>query len=142
MDWNKDSPYSGDDPYLGENPGGCSFHLRLPELQADADGNACPKTEKEPPLIPGNYAPPEAAAHIMVQKFVMYAPLYQQEQEWCRTGVMISRRKMSNWVLRVVKYWLRPIYDQLHWQLLHTDGSTGAGKPDSQEQKWDSFSII
>ena len=46
------------------------------------------KAEKEPPLISGSYASPEAVAHIMVQKFVMYAPLYRQEQEWNRAGVM------------------------------------------------------
>lgn len=71
------------------------------------------KTEKEPPLIPGSYASPEAVAHIMVQKFVMYAPLYRQEQEWNRAGVMLSRLTMSNWVLRVAEDWLRPIYDHL-----------------------------
>lgn len=87
------------------------------------------KTEKEPPLIPGSYASPEAVAHIMTQKFVMYAPLYRQEQEWNRAGVMISRQTMSNWVLRVAEEWLRPIYDQLHRQLvqrevLHADETT------------------
>ena len=35
------------------------------------------KTEKEPSLIPDSYASPEAVAHIMVQKFVMYVPLYR-----------------------------------------------------------------
>lgn len=54
------------------------------------------KAEKEPPLISGSYAAPEAVAHIMVQKFVMYAPLYRQEQEWNRAGVMLSRQTMSN----------------------------------------------
>jgi len=87
------------------------------------------KTEKEPPLIPGSYASPEAVAHIMVQKFVMYAPLYRQEQEWNRAGVMLSRQTMSNWVLRVAEDWLRPIYDHLHRHLLqrevlHADETT------------------
>ena len=31
------------------------------------------KTERIPPVISGSYASPEAIAHIMVQKFVMYA---------------------------------------------------------------------
>ena len=61
------------------------------------------KAPKEPPLISGSYASPEAVAHIMVQKFVMYAPLYRQEQEWNRAGVMLSRQTMSNWVLRVAE---------------------------------------
>ena len=87
------------------------------------------KAPKEPPLISGSYASPEAVAHIMVQKFVMYAPLYRQEQEWNRAGVMLSRQTMSNWVLRVAEDWLRPIYDHLHRQLLqrevlHADETT------------------
>ena len=87
------------------------------------------KAPKEQPLIPGSYASPEAVAHIMVQKFVMYAPLYRQEQEWNRAGVMISRQTMSNWMLRVAEDWLRPIYDQLHRRLLqrevlHADETT------------------
>ena len=87
------------------------------------------KAPKEPPLISGSYASPEAVAHIMVQKFVMYAPLYRQEQEWNRAGVMLSRQTMSNWGLRVAEDWLRPIYDHLHRQLLqrevlHADETT------------------
>lgn len=87
------------------------------------------KTEKEPPLIPGSYASPEAVAHIMVQKFVMYSPLYRQEQEWNRAGVMISRQTMSNWILRVAEDWLRPVYEQMHQRLLqrevlHADETT------------------
>ena len=31
----------------------------------------------------------------MVQKFVMYAPLYRQEQEWYRAGVQLCRQTMS-----------------------------------------------
>lgn len=87
------------------------------------------KTEKVPSLIPGSYASAEAVAYIMVQKFVMYAPLYRQEQEWNRAGVMISRQTMSNWILRVAEEWLRPIYERLHGRLLrqevlHADETT------------------
>ena len=32
----------------------------------------------------------------MVQKFVMYAPLYRQEQEGNRAGVQLCRQTMSN----------------------------------------------
>ena len=65
----------------------------------------------------------------MTQKFVMGSPLYRQEQEWNRAGLMLSRQTMSNWVLRVAEDWLRPIYDHLHRQLLqrevlHADETT------------------
>ena len=38
------------------------------------------KAPKEPSVIPGSFASPEAIAHIMSQKFVMTSPLYRQEQ--------------------------------------------------------------
>jgi len=54
------------------------------------------KTPKEPAVIPGSFASPEAIAHIMTQKFVMASPLYRQEQEWARQGLKLSRQTMSN----------------------------------------------
>ena len=87
------------------------------------------KTPKEPAVLPGSFASSEAVAHIMVQKYVMYSPLYRQEQEMKRAGLKLSRQTMSNWVLRASDLWLKPIYDELHKQLvrrtvLHADETT------------------
>jgi len=87
------------------------------------------KTPKEPTVLPGSFASPEAIAHIMTQKFVMYNPLYRQEQEMNRGGLKLSRQTMSNWILRAADDWLKPIYEQLHRQLLqrkvlHADETT------------------
>lgn len=79
------------------------------------------RTPKDPALIPGGYASPEAVAHIAVQKFVMGSPLYRQEQEWNRQGIMVSRQTMSNWLLRCADDWLRPIYIELRRQLVQHD---------------------
>lgn len=79
------------------------------------------KTPKEPALIPGGYSSAEAVAHIAVQKFVMYAPLYRQELEWNRRGIQITRQTMSNWLLRCAEDWLEPIYAALHRELLKCD---------------------
>jgi len=65
------------------------------------------------PVIKGSFASPEAIAHIMAQKFVMGIPLYCQEQEWKRQGIMLTRQTMSNWLLKVTEDWLEPIYDAL-----------------------------
>ena len=54
------------------------------------------KTPKKPAVLPGSFASPEAIAHLMVQKFVMYSPLYRQEQEWGRQGLKLSRQVMSH----------------------------------------------
>lgn len=87
------------------------------------------RAEREPAVISGSFASPEAVAHIMVQKFCMGSPLYRQEQEWARQGVKLSRQTMSNWILRTAEEWLRPVYDELHRQLvrrsvLHADETT------------------
>jgi len=81
------------------------------------------------PLIKGSFASPEAIAHIMVQKFVMGIPLYRQEQDWKRQGVLLSRQTMSNWLIRATEDWLEPVYDALkEWllthEVLHADETT------------------
>lgn len=86
-------------------------------------------TPKEPAVLPGSFASPEAIAHLMVQKFVMYSPLYRQEQEWGRQGLKLSRQVMSHWLLRAADDWLEPIYQELHKELvrrevLHGDETT------------------
>lgn len=87
------------------------------------------KAPQEPALIPGSFASPEAAAHIMTQKFVMHAPLYRQEQEWNRQGIQVSRQTMSNWLIRCAEDWLTPVYEELKKHLvacevLHADETT------------------
>ena len=73
------------------------------------------------PVIKGGFASAESVAHIMTQKFVMSVPLYRQEQEWNRNGIMLSRQTMSNWLIRCANDWLKPIYGRLKKQLLERD---------------------
>lgn len=80
-------------------------------------------------FLPGSFATPEAVAHIMTQKFVMGVPIYRQEQELNRRGIQLSRQTMSNWILRAAEEFLKPVYDQLHRELitrevLHADETT------------------
>jgi len=80
------------------------------------------------PVIKGSVASPSAVAHIMTQKYVMYAPLYRQEADWKRQGLHLSRQTMSNWVIRCAEDWLRPLYDRMRDTLvkshvLHADES-------------------
>ena len=105
------------------------------------------KTPKEPSIIPGSYASPEAVAYIAVQKFVMCAPLYRQELDWNRKNIMISRQTMANWLIRCARDWFAPVYEKLHKELvtreilhsdetsiqvLHEDGKT----PQSKSSMW------
>ena len=82
-----------------------------------------------PVVYSGSFASPDAIAHIMTQKFVMYSPLYRLEQEFNRAGLKLSRQTMSNWILNASDTWLRPVYDALHRELckqevLHGDKTT------------------
>ena len=79
------------------------------------------KTPKEPPLIPGGFASPEAVAHIAVQKFVMGSPLYRQEQELKRQNILLSRQTMSNWLMWSTDNYLKYVYDELRRELVKHD---------------------
>ncbi len=65
----------------------------------------------------------------MTQKFVMGSPIYRQEQELKRQGIPLSRQTMSNWILKASQVYLKPVYEQLHKELLkrevlHADETT------------------
>ena len=89
--------------------------------EKDEAGVPVLKAELCDPVIKGSFAAPETIAHIMTQKFVMSVPLYRQEQDWNRNGIMISRQTMSNWLLKATEDWLEPIYDHLKEQLCQSD---------------------
>jgi len=97
--------------------------------EGNADSVPIVKAPMPEPVIKGSFASPEAIAHIMTQKFVMGSPLYRQEAEWKRTGIMLTRQTMSNWLIRATEDWLAPIYERLRAELLkqnvlHADETT------------------
>ena len=79
------------------------------------------KTPREAAVIPGSFASPEAIAEIMVEKFVMYSPLYRQEQAWKSRNILLTRQTMSNWLVRSAMDWLKPVCEELHRKLLSAD---------------------
>ena len=79
------------------------------------------KASREPNFIPGGCATPEAAAQLMVQKLVMGPPLYRQEQELKRQGILLSRQTMSSWLLGPCQEEIRQGYE-------------GSAQGESQEQ--------
>jgi len=108
-------------------------HVQLVYACRDCEKDECGvpilKAQVCDPVIKGSFAAPETIAYIMTQKFVMGSPLYRQEQEWNRNGIMISRQTMSNWLLKATEDWLEPIYDVLKELLclrnvLHADETT------------------
>ena len=70
------------------------------QCEAETGEGNLRKTPRQPTLCPGSFSSPEAVAHIMTQKFVMYSPLYRLEQEFQRQGLKLSRQTMANWILQ------------------------------------------
>jgi transposase len=108
-------------------------HVRKVYACRDCEKDECGvpilKAPVDEPVIKGSFASPETIAHIMTQKFVMGSPLYRQEQEWKRNGILLSRQTMSNWLLKAAEGWLEPVYDALRELLclrdvLHADETT------------------
>ena len=118
------------------------------QCEAETGEGNLRKTPKQPTLCPGSFASPEAVAHIMTQKFVMYAPLYRLEQEFQRQVLKepgrTSTSKSYMWLYRtsgcaeypIVLYEYQPSRKAEHAQAflkdfsgwLHADGYQGYHK--------------
>jgi transposase len=70
------------------------------------------------PVLTHSFASPSIVAWIMYQKYMMSMPLYRQEKDFKRMGAELKRDMMANWMIRSSEYWLKPIYDEMHKQLL------------------------
>lgn len=73
------------------------------------------------PVISGSLASPSLMAHIMTQKYVESRPLYRQEKEFKRMGLMLSRQTIANWMLRGADDWLSLLYRRMHHYLVMLD---------------------
>lgn len=76
------------------------------------------KDEGRPAFIPGSYASPGLAAHVMYYKYVMSMPLYRQEQDFKHLGARISRATMAHWIIYCSQHYFQPMYGFLHRKLL------------------------
>jgi transposase len=95
---------------------------------------SCEKTNIETPVITAkapkallskSLVSAELLAYIMNQKFVNAMPLYRQEQDFKRLGVVLSRQNLSNWIIKGAAL-LDPILKRLKTdlvtsQVLHAD---------------------
>lgn len=87
----------------------------------NAESTPIIKAPRENNVIPGSFASPETIAHFINEKFVMGTPIYRMEQNLHREGIILSRQTMSNWMLGATELWLKPIYEELHRQLIRHD---------------------
>ncbi|MBZ9634188.1 IS66 family transposase [Clostridium sp. FP1] len=70
------------------------------------------------PVLSHSFASPSCVAWVMYQKYMMSVPLYRQEKDFKRMGAELKRDMMANWVIRSSEYWLMPLYEKMHEQLL------------------------
>lgn len=70
------------------------------------------------PLLTHSVASPSITAWIMYQKYMMSVPLYRQEKDFKRMGAELKRDMMANWIIRSSEYWLKPLYEKMHKQLV------------------------
>ena len=68
-------------------------------------------------LLHGSLVSPSLAAAIMNGKYVNAVPLYRLEQEFIRYGLVIPRKNMANWMIRLSEEYLSVLYDYLHKKL-------------------------
>ncbi len=72
-------------------------------------------------VLPGSLVSPSAMTYIMNQKYVEGMPLYRQEQQFARLGIVLSRQTLFNWMLHGANKWLTLLYDRMHEHLLKRD---------------------
>lgn len=70
--------------------------------------------------VAGGYASAGLLAWVTLSKYVEHQPLYRQEQMSVRWGARISRQSMADWIATVAG-WLKPLYRQMHRDLLAGD---------------------
>jgi len=79
------------------------------------------KTAKRPAdLIPKSIASNELLAQIVINKFCDHLPLYRQENIFKRYGVELSRKTMSEWMLKVGEAVI-PLINLLQEKILEYD---------------------
>ena len=72
-------------------------------------------------LMNHSLASPSSVAYVMYQKYVQAVPLYRQEKEWERMGIMLSRATMANWVIRCAEDYCNPVIEYLRKKMLSRD---------------------
>lgn len=72
-------------------------------------------------LIPHSYATASSVAWCMYQKYVNAMPLYRQEQDWKRIGLVLSRSTLANWIIYCAKTYFTPVYEYFHRELLRRE---------------------
>jgi transposase len=69
-------------------------------------------------LLPKSLATPSLLAHIATAKFVDGLPLYRQESQFARLGLVLGRATMAGWMIKLGGVHVVPIVNLLHELML------------------------
>ena len=62
-----------------------------------------------------------SVANVIYQKYVNGVPLYRQEKDWERMGIVLSRATMANWTIKCADDYITPVVDRMKELLLKRD---------------------
>jgi transposase len=90
------------------------------QCEQEATSTPVIAAQMPPTVIPGSPASASLLAFIMDQKYVTGLPLYRQEQQFARLGILFPRQNLANWMLKGADL-LTPLYHLMHDRLLLRD---------------------
>jgi len=96
-------------------------HVRPKYACRACEQNGTSNTIKQAPVpnsvIPKGYATPSLLSQIITNKYQFGLPLYRQEAMFKQYGIELSRKTMSDWMMKCAEI-LTPLYDRLHELIL------------------------
>ena len=96
-------------------------HIRPKYACRACEKNGTSNTIKQAPVpnsvIPKGYATPSLLSQIITSKYQFGLPLYRQEAMFKQYGIELSRKTMSDWMMKCAEI-LNPLYDRLHELIL------------------------
>ncbi len=84
------------------------------------DGVAIGRLPAEVQVIEGSRPGAGLLAHILVSKYQDHLPLHRQEQMFLRHGIVLSRKRMCDWIGKLVEQGLLPIVEAMKRGLLQS----------------------
>lgn len=78
--------------------------------------------------IAGGLAAPGLLAHVVVSKFIEHMPLYRQQDDLARAGILLSRSTLCGWLKQCAQLF-KPLFDLMHKEVLKSDVIQGDETP-------------
>ena len=70
------------------------------------------------PLLNHSFVSASLASQIIYQKYFMGMPLNRQEKFWYDLGLALPRGTMASWCNKLTEYYLKPVRDLMHKEIL------------------------